>query len=50
MQEKEKKELPNPVFPKELMRRRWSQKEIINVVCEAIEKNGNLRKIIKEVR
>ena len=26
--------LDNPVFPKELMRRRWSQKEIVNVIYD----------------
>jgi len=39
------------IFPPELMRRRWSQKEIISLICEDLNRNGKLRqKVIDMVK
>jgi hypothetical protein len=37
------------IFPPELMRRRWSQKEIINLMCEDLKRNGKLRQQVIEI-
>lgn len=36
----------NKLFPPELMRRRWSQKEIVTVVCDELTRNGKLKQAI----
>lgn len=38
------------IFPPELMRRRWSQKEIVSFICEEIKRSGKLRQAIQEVK
>ena len=39
----------NEVFPPELMRRRWSKKEVVNIICEELTRNGKLTQIIREM-
>jgi len=36
-------------FPKELIRRRWSTKEIITIVCDELLRDGKLRHRINEI-
>ena len=31
------------VFPKEMMRRRWSMKEIVNIICDDLNCEGKLK-------
>ena len=38
------------IFPPELMRRRWSMKEIVNIICEDLKRNGKLRQIIQDIK
>ena len=38
------------VFPKELMRRRWSMKEIVTIVFDDICRDGKLRQKIQELK
>jgi len=40
------KGLSNPVFPKEMMRRRWSIKEIVNIIYDDLARNGKLKQRI----
>ena len=37
------------VFPKELMRRRWSMKEIITIIHDELGREGRLRQKIQEI-
>ena len=38
------------VFPKELMRRRWSMKEIVTIVVDELSRNGRLRRKLREIK
>ena len=37
------KGLGDTVFPKEMMRRRWSMKEIVNIICDDLNREGKLK-------
>ena len=38
------------VFPKELMRRRWSMKEIITIIFDELARDGKLRHRVKTLK
>ena len=43
------KGLGTKVFPKELMRRRWSMKEIVGIIFEDLSRSGKLRQKIIDI-